>query len=180
MGTRGITKVIHNGSDVIRQYGQWDHYPAGQGVTALEFVQNPEKVEMLKKGLANIYYPSDEVLETLSKPYTHKAGEHTMMSLEMGEKFSKDYPSLTRDTGAGILEVIASAEGLVPIHLESDEFENDELWCEGVYTIDLDNETLTTKWGNVEHIFSFAELREMSKEEYINKCEDSELLDVTE
>lgn len=180
MGTRGITKVIHNGSDVIRQYGQWDHYPAGQGVTALEFVQNPEKVEMLKKGLDNIYYPSEDDLETLSKPYTHKTGEHTMMSLEMGDKFSKDYPSLTRDTGAGILEVVASAEGLVPIHLESDEFEADELWCEGIFTIDLDNETFTTKWGAVKHTFSFAELREMSNDEYINKCENSELLDVAE
>ena len=36
MGTRGLTKVIDkDGITKVAQYGQWDHYPEGQGVKIL-------------------------------------------------------------------------------------------------------------------------------------------------
>ena len=91
--------------------------------------------------------------------------------MEMGEKYSADYPSLTRDTGAGILAVIANAKGLVPLYKDI-EFETDDLWCEGVYTIDLDAETFTTKWDSETYTFTFDEIRSMSSKEYAERCDD--------
>ena len=35
MGTRNLTMVISNGKTKVAQYGQWDGYPDGQGMTAL-------------------------------------------------------------------------------------------------------------------------------------------------
>ena len=34
MGTRGLTMVVSKGKTRVAQYGQWDHYPSGQGRTA--------------------------------------------------------------------------------------------------------------------------------------------------
>jgi len=39
MGTRGLTSVIYKNETKIAQYGQWDHYPAGQGATVLKFLK---------------------------------------------------------------------------------------------------------------------------------------------
>ena len=38
MGTRNLTCVYKNGEYRVAQYGQWDGYPEGQGVTILEFL----------------------------------------------------------------------------------------------------------------------------------------------
>lgn len=142
MGTRGLTKVISNGETVIAQYGQWDHYPAGQGITALAFLSNSENIDKLKAGLSKVYYPTESELETLIKSFSHRDG---WMNMEDGDRFSKAFPSLTRDTGAGILEVVANATAPVPIS-KDEEFENDDLFCEGVYTVDLDTNTFTSKY----------------------------------
>lgn len=46
MGTRNLTKVIdRNGKTVVAQYGQWDGYPAGQGVNALYHLHNLSGIE---------------------------------------------------------------------------------------------------------------------------------------
>ncbi len=145
MGTRGITKVISNGEAVVAQYGQWDHYPSGQGTTALLFASDPANIEKLKTGLSNIYYITEEEQNELLIKYT---GNVTgWLNMEQAEAYSKDNPSLTRDTGAGILEVIANSTKPVPI-IRDLEFENDELFCEGAYTINLDNNTFTSKYGD--------------------------------
>jgi hypothetical protein len=130
MGTRGLTKVIKNDKVVVAQYGQWDHYPSGQGLTALRFLRDEANVEKLDKGLYWLYEVNDEDIE--------KTAERT------GDNFQTAYPSLIRDTGAEILELIANAKGAVPVLLNTD-FENDELFCEGVFTVDLDKKRFITK-----------------------------------
>jgi hypothetical protein len=157
MGTRGLTKVIKNDKVVVAQYGQWDHYPSGQGLTALRFLRDEANVDKLDKGLYWLYEVDDaSVEETLNRT---------------GDNFATAYPSLIRDTGAEILELIANAKGALPILLNTD-FEEDELFCEGVFTVDLDKKTFTTKSDDVITTLPLDSLRAVSDEMYLEqtKC----------
>ena len=41
MGTRNLTMVINQkGEKKVAQYGQWDGYPSGVGVSVLNFLKN--------------------------------------------------------------------------------------------------------------------------------------------
>ncbi len=166
MGTRGITKVINNGETVVAQYGQWDHYPSGQGITALQFVSNPDNVAKLKAGLANVYDISEEDHKALIRKYTDN--ENGWFSGDQATAYSNDNPSLTRDTGAGILEVIANSTGPVPI-IRDLEFENDELFCEGSYTVNLDNNTFISKYGEATVVCNLSALPTI--EQYLDSFE---------
>jgi hypothetical protein len=155
MGTRGLTKVIKNDKVVVAQYGQWDHYPSGQGLTALRFLRDEANVEKLDKGLYWLYeVDSKDVGEIVDR-----IGE---------ENFVKAYPSLIRDTGAEILELIANAKGALPVLLDTD-FENDELFCEGVFTVDLDKKRFTTKTDETITTFPLDSLKELSDEMYLEQ-----------
>jgi hypothetical protein len=176
MGTRGVTEVIYNDKIVVSQYGQWDHYPSGQGVTILNFLSNPLNIEKLQKNLELhlTYQASDEELKKIYANYFREDGRG---SLEDGERFSKDYPSLTRDTGAGILEVIANTTDPVPLVLEPAEFKDDRLFCEGVFTINLDDNTFTTRYNRYQNendedvlTLTFQEVREITNEDYCEKA----------
>jgi hypothetical protein len=133
MGTRHITKVIYEGKTVVSQYGQWDGYPSGQGLTCYYFLQDDNNIENLRKNIKNIFYPVQEQLDEYSAPFTNENG---MMDWESGKAFSEKYPSLTRDTGAEILRVI-------------EEFENDALMCEGIYEINLDTNRFITRFDRI-------------------------------
>jgi hypothetical protein len=155
MGTRGLTKVIKNDKVVVAQYGQWDHYPSGQGLTALRFLRDEANVEKLDKGLYWLYeVDSKDVGEIVDR-----IGE---------EHFVTAYPSLIRDTGAEILELIANAKGALPVLLDTD-FENDELFCEGVFTVDLDKKRFTTKTDETITTFPLDSLKEISDEMYLEQ-----------
>lgn len=136
MGTRGITEVIFQNQIVVSQYGQWDHYPMGQGLIVLNFLRDPMNIDRLKRNLPLLYEASSETIEILYRKH--------------GENFETLYPSLTRNACAGILEIIANAETKVPIHLDKD-FKTDRLFCEGVYEINLDEMTFTTRYNRYEN-----------------------------
>lgn len=40
MGTRNLTAVYLDGQYKVAQYGQWDGYPEGQGITVLTFLRD--------------------------------------------------------------------------------------------------------------------------------------------
>lgn len=141
MGTRGLTKVISGGKTIVAQYGQWDHYPAGQGLTCYYFLQDDNNIAALRK--AAIYYPTDEQINELIAEFM---GDEDVLSYEKGQEFNAKYPSLTRDTGAEILRVLANSDSPVPLQLDT-EFENDALFCEGIYEINLDTNRFITKFG---------------------------------
>lgn len=115
MGTRHLICVFYKGRFVVAQFGQFDGYPEGQGVALVKFLRVPTNIPRLEEGLKHIYEWSGE--ELMGGPW----------------------PSLQRDTSAGILEVIASAEPerKVPIELGLS-FANDSVFCEWVYVVDLD------------------------------------------
>jgi hypothetical protein len=169
MGTRGITKVIYEGNTAVSQYGQWDHYPSGQGLVVFEFLRGDGNIDKLKNSIkTNIYVPSVEALDDIYANYTNENGMSTM---EQNDEFSDVYPSLSRDTGSGILEVISNATQPIPLYLDLD-FENDTLMCEGVYTINLDDNTFTTLYDGEETVIKFEDIYNMGKEDYLvkSKC----------
>jgi hypothetical protein len=172
MGTRGLTKVIKNGEIVVAQYGQWDHYASGQGTTAFFAVQRSDVIERLSDKVDTLcYYPSEDERKAMSKPFEDGSMEG-WMTMESGKSFSETYPSMSRDTGAEILYVIADAEDKVPLFLDID-FEKDELFCEGVLTVNLDNQTFTSNFGE-DVVLTFDEVREMTIKDYLLRFMDEE------
>jgi hypothetical protein len=155
MGTRNLTKVVDaDGVVRVAQYGQWDGYPSYTGTRVLEFIKEHQMIEKIEKSLAKVRFITDEEAESFSKPYSNGDG---WMNLEQGTDFSTMYPSLTRDTGCDILRVLVYSNESIPL-VDNSDFENDDLMCEGVYTINYQTKTYTTKWGGFEQSFTFNEL----------------------
>ena len=164
MGTRGITKVIYEGNVAVSQYGQWDHYPSGVGQDILAFLRDKENLSKLRNSIkSNLRTVSDEELDEIVKEFSDN--ENGLMTMEQAESFKKVYPSLSRDTGGEILKVIAEAAEEVPLVLDL-EFEQDKLFCEGLYTIDLDNNMFISRYAEVYVGFDLDELP--TDEEYIS------------
>lgn len=177
MGTRGVTEVIYNGKLVVSQYGQWDHYPSGQGLTVLNFLRDELNIDKLKANLMLhlTYSASDEELKKIYDEYFDEQGRASMAD---EEAFEKAYPSLTRNTGAGILEVIANAKTTpIPLQLEPESFKDDRLFCEGVYTINLDEETFTTRYNRYQNprdedvlVMTFDACKTVTDDEYLTRA----------
>jgi hypothetical protein len=177
MGTRGLTKVIYKGKNIIEQYGQWDHYPEGQGVTMLYTLQDPKTVENFISKIPQIYYPSETEVDAIAKPF-EDGSMPGMMTMDSGNRFAEKYPTLTRDTGAEIFRVIANwDDSSIPI-VKDKGFEEDTLYCEGVYTVDLDRELFHTQFDrqdgvwNIHLVLTFETLRGLTPEGYIQSCKD--------
>jgi hypothetical protein len=169
MGTRGLTKVVYKNQVIVAQYGQWDHYPEGQGVTLFYTLQDSDVVKNFIKKIPQIYYPSDEQLDVIYKSVT-------------GDNPDEQVPSLTRNTGGEIFRVIAEWDDS-PIPIVRDEaFEKDELFCEGVYTINLDTGFFHTQFGRkdgtwiISLFLGLEYLLDMTAEDYIQSCKDATLV----
>ncbi|KAK3299054.1 uncharacterized protein B0H64DRAFT_89306 [Chaetomium fimeti] len=166
MGTRHLICVFWKGKWFIAQYGQFDGYPEGQGVKIFNFLSFARNVENLKVGLENhIYEPSNEEINAIwveCEAWDENRRAQNLIDKPHMFGINQLYPSLARETSAGILGVIArasqaeetdEAEGdedkepkKVPVKLEL-EFANDTLFCEWAYVIDLDKEVLEVYGG---------------------------------
>ena len=143
MGTRGLTKVIDKDNIIkVAQYGQWDHYPEGQGVKILSILTTDHyAVEELELALDKCYFISDTDREAIYNDYNTKYPETTHL-----KKFSSMLPSFSRDTCGDILNVVRWSAGPVPLTDER-EFEFDDLFCEGVYTVDYHTNKFISNFG---------------------------------
>jgi hypothetical protein len=143
MGTRGLTKVIDKDNILkVAQYGQWDHYPEGQGVKILSILTADRyAVEELELALDKCYFAADELRDAIYDEYNARYPETTHM-----KKFSSMLPSLSRDTCGDILNVVRWSAGPIPLVDESG-FEGDDLFCEGVYEINYNTNKFITKYG---------------------------------
>lgn len=124
MGTRNSTIVTLNNEIKVAQYGQWDGYPTGQGATIQEFLKKVD-LEDFKKQVAKLREPTDAEVAVV----------------EADENWKTNYPHLSRDAGADVLNMIAG--GGVEFVVLDKEFKNDGLFCEYWYDLNLDNETVT-------------------------------------
>jgi len=154
MGTRNLTKVINKaGQVVVAQYGQWDGYPSGQGVTALYHAHNAKGIE---SNLSKCYFASQDELQNIDS-----------IIAASKKPIVETYPTLSRDTCADILGYVAFATQNIPLVNDSD-FEKDTLMCEGVYTIDFQRMKFVSKFGKTVE-FDLEDLP--SKEEYLGAWE---------
>lgn len=137
MGTRNLTAVYLDGEYKIAQYGQWDGYPEGQGLTALEFLRSMDEAQF-KQALRNSSYIEAGELRCLWQRYG--ADDNGMVSMDDADRMKKDYPQFSRDTGAGILQMVQNHPEGLKLH-DSIGFAADGLFCEWAWVIDLDKRT---------------------------------------
>lgn len=136
MGTRNITCVVKNNEFKVAQYGQWDGYPSGNGIIILSWLQNND--------IADLSAGADRV-------HIFEGNEERAGWVEVnGDGFIpeadfKDYPSLSRDMGADVLDYVASTQK--PILVLDAEFAADSLFCEYAYVVDLDKNTFEVYEG---------------------------------
>ncbi len=122
MGTRNLTCVVTGGEYKVAQYGQWDGYPSGQGLTALRFLRDADLTCLKQKAEAARWISADEI-EALNQT-----------------NWKITHPQLSRDHGAKILGMISDSEDGIVL-LDSLNFAADSLMCEWAYVIDLDKKT---------------------------------------
>lgn len=144
MGTRNLTIVLADGTHKVAQYGQWDGYPRGQGLTALRFAREhlstDEGRAVFKEKLKNVRFVSENEHDTFYEKAGIPINAGGWVKWDDSKKFAEKYPSLHRDTGANILSVIANATEEVPL-TDSSSFA-EERSCEWIWTISLDTNKL--------------------------------------
>ena len=125
MGTRHLQTVItKEGKKVISQYGQWDGYPSGQGVSILKYLKSGDLTKN-QSNLEKIKTPTKKQIESINKEL-----EENQMEYENGGK----YFHFNRDCGSKIHQLIEDGK-VKNVQLMTKE-EADK-WCEGFYTIDF-------------------------------------------
>jgi hypothetical protein len=139
MGTRNLTVVVVNKKVKVAQYCQWDGYLSGQGKTIFDFIENKMNLTKFKKALKNCrFLNAEEIKQTWVNSGADP--EDDFVSMEISDKHKALYPSLSRDTGAKILELIQFG-AVTKLNNEFD-FGADSLFCEFAYVLDLDNKVL--------------------------------------
>jgi hypothetical protein len=169
MGTRGLTMVVSKGKTKVAQYGQWDHYPSGQGATALKFLHNVDFKEFAKK-LKVCKFVNKTKQKEIDRFLKSIGCENGWLNGTQGELYNKEYPYFTRDHGANILNLINESEDDVIWLHDQTEFAADSLFCEWAYVIDLDNRTFEVYRGfnqsPIEETERFAYLSDKVENDY--------------
>lgn len=141
MGTRHLITIVKDGEFKLAQYGQWDGYPRGQGAGILTFLKEGN-IEALRRNVDLLHFASEKELKKLHRSVGIKSD---WINLEQAERLNNAFPTLSRDTGSKVLQMIADGsvigpDGRIPT--------NDMVsfaggWdCEWAYCIDLDSDVL--------------------------------------
>ncbi len=150
MGTRGLTVVVHEGQHKIAQYGQWDHYPSGQGLTALRFLRRMMEIGNREKFVAQLGKCRWATEEDYAKARA-AAGmdpDQEWMTNEQSEACHAALGGLMhRNHGAGILDLVFDTDAEEIVLRDSYDFAADSLFCEWAYVIDLDELTFEVYKG---------------------------------
>lgn len=136
---------MSNGEYKVAQYGQWDGYPSGQGLSILNFLQSDQLVAF-KENLPKCSWISEDDIAKYWSEFGVNIRENGSVSYEIYNKFSAKHPQLSRDTGADVLKIIASAPDGVKLRNDYG-FSRDSLFCEWAYVIDFDKNTFEVYQG---------------------------------
>lgn len=139
MGTRNLTCVVKDGTHRIAQYGQWDGYPSGQGLTVLDFLTNGN-VEALKENIMKCSYVTDAEYSAMWREVGYDADTQLYVDSETGRKFNAKYPQFSRDVAAEILQMVADSPSGLKL-MDDYHFAADSLFCEWAYVVDFDKNT---------------------------------------
>ena len=132
MGTRNLTAVYCDGEYKVAQYGQWDGYPSGAGADVLAFAQriaDPFTRNEFRDKVRKCKWITSEEIDKIN----------AAIKKNEVKSWEKIWPELSRDTGAGVLDLIMEAGGLSLQN--SMGFAADSLFCEWAWVIDLDKGT---------------------------------------
>jgi hypothetical protein len=164
MGTRNLTKVIDkDGITRVAQYGQWDGYPTYSGTRMLSFISEHGMLDKIRLSLAKCRFIEQSEIDQMWFRFQEVTA--FAEAREEFQGFHIIYPSLSRDTGVDILKTIVYSNEDVILSDESS-FEKDELFCEGVYTLNYQTREFVS-WFNGDTItFSLDELPD--EEAYLN------------
>lgn len=143
MGTRNLTCVMIDGKYKIAQYGQWDGYPSGQGITILDFIFDKRNVKLLRDALVKVRFfdlegRDKEMLASYDKNSPEWFSDPDNRTEEQ-KRWFKTY--ISRDIGGDILEAVANSKDNEIIIKNSIGFAGDSLFCEYCYVVDLDKNT---------------------------------------
>lgn len=152
MGTRNLTKVIdRNGVVRVAQYGQWDGYPSYSGVRILEFITPPNMLSLIEKSLYKCRFVEQGELDAAYAIFNESELRNEF------EGFGVLFPSLSRNTGVDILKTIVYSNKDVMLWNDED-FQNDGLFCEGIYTLDFQKNEFTSWFNGDKIVHSFSKL----------------------
>lgn len=173
MGTRNLTKVIDkDGAIRVAQYGQWDGYPSGQGVNMLSFISEYKMIDKIEKSLVKCRLTTND--NEVGAAYEVYSDEPKWEELRNDfNGYSIAFPSLSRDTCTDILKVIVYSNEEVLLW-DDREFENDDLMCEGVYSLNYQTKQFVSVYGGKTVSFDFDKLP--TAEEYLKAFESEEVV----
>ena len=170
MGTRNLTCVYLDGEYKIAQYGQWDGYPEGQGMTCLKFLKDEMVLPVFKEQLRSVRPIDEKAMMRIFKAFG--GSEDGSIACKDHDRLKEVFPKFHRDTGAKILKMVQNDE-LLSKYVETRlEFAADSLWCEWCYVIDLDKNTFEVYQG-----YNTRPLTEEDRFFFLRNEEDSEYAD---
>lgn len=126
MGTRHLIAVKIDGEYKIAQYGQWDGYPEGQGLSVLRFFKTHDHEIFIDKLKQCSFYTKEEI----DSIYDNINDSNV-------DDFFKNNRWLSRDAGSDILDYVYNSENGLKL-VNSIDFAGDSLFCEWAYVIDFD------------------------------------------
>ena len=194
MGTRHLIAVVKDEQYKVAQCGYSDGYPSGQGAKVLAFLQAAD-LSLFAQKISTVSFITDEALQALWVECGAEPNQEFMPKY-ISNRFSKRYPEYSRNTSAGILDIIQHADS--PVSLLNDlDFASDSLYCEWGYVIDLDKGMLEVYKGYnteplekkerfyflqetdneytpIHHVASFPLEHLPSKDEFLAKLEEEE------
>jgi hypothetical protein len=150
MGTRNLTCVAIDNSYKVSQYGQWDGYPSGQGVTILNFLRNKLNRPLMEKRLREVQFLNDEEIELINKSneelprqFSRDCGGRILEFLQNGEYIKSELVGWDGDRKS-----VTYTWKMDKLHNRLD-FAGDSLFCEWAYVVDFDENTFEVYEGFV-------------------------------
>lgn len=131
MGTRHLIAVQLDGQYRIAQYGQYGQFdgnPEVQGANVLDFLTSGYNPNRFKRKLLGTKWATEEWLDSL------------------GDGWAREFPELSRKTGADILAMVYTAPVGITLRNEIN-FAGASLFCEWAYVIDYDKGTFEVFQG---------------------------------